>query len=217
MKIPKTFIPEKNLEDNVNILLEENYTTVNQEVHKPSLQASILRIVYREVLPFYADKIRVEVVDCLRISIDGCEGLHAYITLPIISSMYEKRVTDTYNTQKTHEKMDILEGKARKKLQKLEKHVNLYNIADRASNDFELSEALCKFFKEHSLEGSYEIDFQKGSSHIVKRKGNTSVGEEYTTLHDIYDKHLSKYVLKNECKGFLYNLRTGIKNLFSLR
>ena len=214
MKPPKLFLPEKNLENNINRLLEENYTAKQKNVYEPLLLASIVKIEYREVMS-YADKIRVEVADCLRISIDGCEKLHAYITFPVISSVYEKRMPDTYNTQKTQEKMDIFAGKARKKLQKLEKNINLFNFADRASNDLELLEAICKFFKEYSLEGDYEIDFQQGGRNIVKCKHEPSVGTEYTALHELYEKHLSKYVLENKRKGFLYNLRTGIKNIFS--
>ncbi|MDP2907424.1 MAG: hypothetical protein Q8O03_05785 [Nanoarchaeota archaeon] len=215
MKIPKTFIPEKELEGKVNSLLEEKSLETKEQFSEKSLQASITRLERRKIPSFYSsNKIYVEVADCLRINFEGGENLYACITFPVIRGVCEKRTT-TYKVKEIQEKADSMACKAAKKLKKLEKHVDLVKLTDKINNDSELLEGLCEFFKKYSLEGDYEIEFEHGGSHIVKKhRNNPLVSEEYAALHDLYSKHLTKYVLDGKGKGFLYSLKTGVKNLF---
>ncbi len=215
MKIPKIFIPEKELEGKVNSLLEEKSLEPKEQFSEKSLRASITRIELRKIPSLYSsNKIYVEVADCLRINFEGGENLYACITVPVVRGVCEKRTT-TYKLKGIQEKADSMACKAAKKLKKLEKHVDLVKLTDKIDNDSELLEGLCEFFKKYSLEGDFEIEFEHGGSHIVKKhRDNPLVSEEYVALHELYNKHLSKYVLEDKGKGFSYNLKTGVKNLF---
>lgn len=215
MKIPQIFILERELEGKVNSLLEEKSLEPKEQFSEKSLQASITRIERRKIPSSYSsNNIYVEVADCLRINLDGGENLYACITVPVIRGVCEKRTT-TYDVKEIQEKANSMACKAAKKLEKLEKHVDLVKLTDKINNDSELLEGLCEFFKEYSLEGDYEIEFEYGGNHIVKKhRDNPLVSEEYVALHELYNKHLSKYVLEDKGKGFLYDLKIGVDNLF---
>lgn len=212
MKIPKIFVPEKNLERKVCNLLgnvddkrqEESFWVKDRDV--------IRRSTYSE--DWSSHKVRIQIIDWLQIRSDYCNDLHVVISVPILKSAYEKDVgTFYFKNFVNSRKLSRAVNKVKKMSEKLEKHFDLDKLISKVQNDSELFSKIDETFKDFAP-GDYNFEFEENGGVSLQGKG-LFTGAQSIAVHGLYNDYISKYLVKNTGRnGFLYNLRTGIQNMF---
>ncbi len=212
MKIPKIFIPEKNLEDKtLNLLenadcksLEESFWTKDRDVTRTC--------TYSE--NWSSHKVRIQIIDWLQIRSDYCNDLHVVIRVPILKSTSEKDVgTFYFKNFVNSRKLSRAVNKVKKMSEKLEKHFGFDKLISKVQNDSELFSRIDETFKDFAP-GDYNFEFKDDGVVSLEGRG-LFTGAQSIAVMNLYHDCLSKYLVKDTGRnGFLYNLKTGIQSIF---
>lgn len=219
MKIPKTFVLEKNLEEKLRNLLE----SVDNKRQEEALwldyrKVDTTPIVYHE--NWTNNKLRIKITNYLQIRSDYSNDLHVTINIPIINSVYEKSIgTSGVESFIQSKNYTHAVNKAMRRMKKLKEHFDFDKLISKVQTDSELFSKIDDIFKEYPPR-DYDLEFQENGRPTLKgynifgKEEYNIFGEEHNMLCQFYKQYISKYLPKGLKKGFLYSLRIGLQNLF---
>jgi len=204
MKIPRTFIPEKNLEDKTHDFLR-NEDFRNESYHKeyPDVEVSLNKHVINGGISAHSSSsyINAEASDELKI-IYHKEKILITIIVPIFKEMYHRELNSGSHTR-AHKKLNHITEKAKKSLERSEKNFDFTGLMVKVQSDYDFYQEIERIFKFYP---SGERTFKFRDDGYTE---NHLFYEEAHVMYNLYHKCLSKYVQK-----YNYNIRKGFLGIF---
>ena len=197
MKIPRTFIPEKNLEDKTHDFLRNEYFE-NKHLGREYLDVdvSLNKHVVNRTIQVYSlsSHVHAEASDELQITYHN-EKTIVTINIPIFKEIYGREVHSGSHVR-ADKKLNRIMKKAEKSLENLGKHFDFTGLISKVQADFELHQEIEKIFKGYPS-GEHSFKF-KDNGYTEKEL----FYEEAYIMYSLYHKYLIKYVQK-----YTYNLK----------
>lgn len=204
MKIPRTFIPEKNLEDKTNnFLRNEDFKNKHLGREYLDVEVSLKKHIVNGTISAYSSSSYVHAEASDELQITYCnEKTIAVINIPIFKEIYDGEVHSSSHVR-AHKKLNCITKKAEKSLENSRKNFDFTELIAKVQADFELHQEVEKIFKGFPSR-EYNLNF-KDNCYTEKELAY----EESSKLYFLYHKCLSKYVQK-----YNYNLKNGFLDIF---
>lgn len=204
MKIPRTFIPEKDLEDKTHDFLRNEYFENKPLIKEYSdIEVSLKKHVIKGTASVYSSSsyISAEASDELLITYRN-EKILVTINVPIFKEVYKRELHSGSHTR-AHKKLNCITEKAKESLECLEKSFDYTELMIKVQTDFDLYQEIEKIFKYYPS-GERIFKFYDDG-----RTENLIFDDEAQIMYNLYHKHLSKYVHKHH-----YNIKNSILDFF---